>query len=156
MIRNGRPVDQDFQRWHELYYRFESEEDMDGDRLLGPRLYASFDISVNWSKYSKPWDVIFDFPEAGIALFFVRHIWCDLPVDRSGTQREQDRPKPHQYRPWHEPEENNYSHSVIAVLKDNERVTKSASVGKIAKKEFKQIISDNSLILHRPRARANA
>jgi hypothetical protein len=45
-----------------------------------------------------------------------------------------------------------YPHSVIAVLKDGERVTKSASVGKIAKKEFKQIISDTSLVLRRPQA----
>jgi hypothetical protein len=73
-------------------------------------------------------------------------------MDRSGNQREEDRPKPHLYRPVHEPEENNYPHSVIAVLKDGERVTKSASVGKIAKKEFKQIISDTSLVLRRPQA----
>jgi hypothetical protein len=69
MIRNGRPADQNFKQWHELYYRFESDEDIDGDRLLGPRIYTSFDISVNWSKYSKPWDVIFDHLKAGVALF---------------------------------------------------------------------------------------
>ncbi len=103
-----------------------------------------------------PWDVIFGFPEAGIALFFVRHIWRDLPVDLSGRQREQDRPKPHQYRPVHDPEEDNYSHSVIAVLKDGQRVIKSADVGKKAKKEFKQIISDMSLVLRRPKAQTSA
>jgi hypothetical protein len=53
------------------------------------------------------------------------------------------------------PEEDNYSHSVIAVLKDGQRVTKSADVGKKAKKEFKQIISDMSLVLRRPKAQTN-
>jgi hypothetical protein len=36
---------------------------------------------VNWSKYSKPWDVIFGDPKAGIALFLVWEVSRDLPTE---------------------------------------------------------------------------
>jgi hypothetical protein len=118
MMRNGRPVDQDFKRWHELYYRFDSAEDIEGEHLLGPRIRASFDISVNWSKYSMPWDVIVGVPDAGIAVFFVLEIQRELPTNLGSSERAKDKPKPHLYALVHEPEEENYSHSAIAVFKD--------------------------------------
>ena len=148
MMRNGRSVDPGFGFCHRLYYRCESEEDIHGDRLLAPRV-KSFDISVNWSKYSKPWDVVFGYPNAGIALFFVFDIKRDLPTDRSSDQREPV--KIHSFGPVHEPYDNNYSHSEIAVFKDDVRVRKSSAIGEKAKKEWRQIISDKSLVLRRPK-----
>ncbi len=148
-MRNGRPVDQDFRRWHKLYYRCESE-DVEGDRLLAPRL-KSLDISVNWSKYSKPWDVVVGYPNAGIALFFVFDVWQDLPTDRTSQQREAI--KVHNFRPVHAPCDDNYSHSEIAVFKDGTRVAKKGGVGERAKKEWRQIMSDRSLVLRKPKAR---
>jgi hypothetical protein len=118
-----------------------------GDRLLGPRV-KSFDISVNWCKYSEPLDVIFGSRTAGIALLIVMDIMRQLPVDLRSNAREQV--KPHTYKPIHEPEEDNYSHSVIAVFKDDNRATKSVHVSETAKKEFRQIISDCSLVICRP------
>jgi hypothetical protein len=158
MMRNGRPEDQNFRDYHRLYYRFETAEDIEGNRLLGPRIkmaeaMRAADISVNWSKYSKPWDVVFDFPRSGIAMFFVWHVRRDLPTDLSklaANQREQDKPKPHTYKPVHEPEEDNYSHSAMAVFKDGVRITKPNRVAPTAKKEFRQIISDKSMILLSP------
>jgi hypothetical protein len=150
MMRNGRAVDHGFLGYHRLYYRCATKEDVEGNHLLPARVRA-YDISVNWSKYSKPWDVIFDKPLAGIVLFFVHDIQLDLPIDLSSAAREQDKPKPHLYRPIHEPEDDNYSHSAIAIFKDGERITKERQVGTNAKKEFRQIISDRSLILRHPR-----
>jgi hypothetical protein len=96
--------------------------------------------------------VIFDHPKAGIALFVVRDIKRDLPSDLSDPgQREKDKLKPHTYHPVHEPYEDNYSHTEIAVVKDGKRVTKSSSIGELAKKEFRQIISDRSLVLLQPK-----
>jgi hypothetical protein len=148
MIRNGRPIDQNFRSFHLLYYRCK-REDIEGNRLLAPKI-KSFDISVNWSKYSKPWDVIFGEPAAGIALFVVCDVSCDLPRELSSEQREAK--KIHSYRPTHEPYDDNYSHSEIAVFKDDKRITKSSGVGEIAKKEFRQIISDKCLIVRWPLA----
>ena len=88
---------------------------------------------------SKPWDVIFGEPTAGIALFVVWDIRQDLPTDLSSEQREEDTPKPHLYRPIHEPYDDNYSHSVIGVIKDGSRITKSRAIGEKAKKEFRPI-----------------
>jgi len=124
---------------------------VEGSRLLPVRV-KSFDISVNWSKYSKPWDVIFGSPTAGIALFVVWDIRRELPTDLASEQRETR--KLHSYGPVHEPYDDNYSHTEIAVIKDGKRVTKSSAVGELAKKEFRQIISDKSLILRRPKSRA--
>ena len=152
MIRNGRSVDQNFCKFHKLYYRCQADAVID-NRLLAPKL-KSFDISVNWSKYSKPWDVIFGDPSAGIALFFVFDIRRDLPTDRTTEQREI--PKVHSYRPVHDPDDDNYSHSEITVIKDGQRVTKSSMVGEKAKKEFRQIISDKSVMLKQPKAEASA
>jgi hypothetical protein len=94
--------------------------------------------------------VIFKNPTAGIALFFVRDIDRAFPSDLSGTQREIDRPKPHLYGPKHDPYEDNYSHTAIAVLKDGKPVTKSGDISPTAKKEFRQVVSDRSLIIRRP------
>jgi hypothetical protein len=77
-MSNGRPVDQDFRWYHRLYYRCQAD-DVAGDRLL-PLKVRSFDVSVNWSKYSKPWDVIFGDSKAGIALFLVWEVKRDLPT----------------------------------------------------------------------------
>jgi hypothetical protein len=149
MMRRGREVDDGFQPFHRLYYRFDSE-DISGDRVLSAR--TSFDLSTNWAKYSWPWDVIYGYPTAGIAMFFVRDICADLPTDRTPGHGGRDIPKVHSYRPIHEPIETNYSHTAIACFKDEKRVSKSSQVGESTKKEFRQLISDRAVILREPTA----
>jgi hypothetical protein len=148
MMRRNRPLDDDFQPEHRLYYRIELHDELEGNHLDPQKIRAAFDISVNWSKYSKPWDVIFGTPASGIASVLVRDIFVDLPLDLASQQREVR--KPHLYRPVHEPYEDNYSHSVIAVFKDGARVTKSRDIGAMAKREFRQLLSDKAEILFRP------
>jgi hypothetical protein len=149
MMRDGRPVDQAFRWYHRLYYRCQAE-DVTGDRLL-PLRVRSFDISVNWSKYGKPWDVIFGYANAGIALFLVSEIRRDLPSELpTSTARQQDQAKPRTFLPWHEPYDDNYAHSEIIVFRDGIRATKTSHIGEEAKKEFRQIISDRSRVIRSP------
>ena len=148
-MSDGRPVDQGYRWYHRLYYRC-AAEDVAGDRLLPVRV-KSFDVSVNWSKYSKPWDVIFGHPDAGIALFVVCEINRDLPTELpKSAARPELQPKPRTYRPWHEPLDENYSHTEIAVFRDGMRVKKTSQISDEAKKEFRQIISDRSRVIRSP------
>jgi hypothetical protein len=106
-------------------------------------------MSVNWSKYCKPWDVIFGYPNGGIALFIVFEIKRDFPSELPATMAQQ-KPKPRTFRPSHEPFDDNYSHSEIAVFRDGVRVTKTSQISDEAKKEFRQIVSDRSRIIKSP------
>jgi hypothetical protein len=52
-------------------------------------------LSTNWSKYSRPWDVIFDFPGYGIARLRVSDLPDNLPIEQPpGTPV-----LPHSFRP---------------------------------------------------------
>jgi len=151
MIRAGRPTDQGFCWYHRLYYRCKME-DVAEDRLL-PLRVRYIDASVNWSKYSKPWDVIFGHSKAGIALFVVCEMRRDLPSELpASTARQQDQPKRRAYRPWHEPYDENYPHAELAVYMDDRRLTKERQISEEAKKEFRQIISDRSRVIRQPNA----
>jgi len=149
MFRSGRPSDQDFQPEHRLYYRIEHSDEVEGNHLDPQKIRAAFDVSVNWSKYSKPWDVIFDHPRSGIASVLVRDIRIDLPMDLTPSHEHEVR-KPHSYAPWHEPENENFSHTSIMVTKGGQRLTKSGQISATAKREFRQIFSDRAMILLRP------
>jgi len=148
-MRQGRSPDDDFKAEHPLYYRIESADELDGNYLDPDKIRTAFNVSVNWSKYSKPWDVIFDNPPAGIGSVLVRQVSVDLPHDRTPDHAHQV-VKPHLYRLRHDPFDENYSHSLIAVIKDGQPVTKSKQVGELAKREFRQLLSDKCVILLRP------
>src|SRR6185503_3270378 len=63
MIKGHRGADPVFLGEDLLFHRC-TAEDVVGDRLNPARI--KYDrTSCNWSKYSKPWDVIFDYPEHG-------------------------------------------------------------------------------------------
>jgi hypothetical protein len=151
MRRNNRLADQNFRWYHRLYYRCQAE-DVDGDRLLPLRI-RSFDVSVNWSKYSKPWDVIVGNATAGIALFLIFEVRRDLPTQLpASAARQQDQPKPRPFRPFHDPYDENYSHSEIIVLRDGKRITKTSHISDEAKKEWRQIVSDRTRVIRPPQA----
>jgi hypothetical protein len=143
MLKGERGLDNTFKPRHRLYHRCE-KEDVAGDRLLGPRIRCE-GASVNWSKYSKPWDVIFDHPDFGIARFIVFELPRELPKEQpAGTLIEA-----HSFLPHHEPLELNYSHSEIWPYKGNQRLKRLSS--KIVQKEFRTIMSDRSFILRDPK-----
>ena len=110
---------------------------------LNPARLRPLDISVNWSKYSKPWDVIFDHPGCGIARLLVKDVCKLLPVQEIANQTL----KLVKYYVAHVPEDLNYSHSEIKVKKDEVVLVKSSQISDTAKKEFKQILSDRAIIL---------
>jgi len=146
MFQSGRPVDRGFRFFHCLYYRF-TKEDVSGDRLLGARI-SYRNPSVNWSKYGKPWDVIFDFPGRGIAQFLVCGLPKELPKDRDTGSR--DQPKEHSYFPGHVPECDNYAHCEIWTFKEGAHVPNPTNLPATVKKEFRQIMSDRAVILRVP------
>jgi hypothetical protein len=144
MLRDERPADNRFRFYHCLYYRC-NQEDVIGNRLLGARISYK-NPSVNWSKYGKPWDVIFDFPDSGIAQFVVCALPKELPIEvQLGVK-----PKPHSFFPAHVPELTNYAHSEIWTFKDGAHVENPRGLPETVKKEFRQIMSDRGVILRKP------
>jgi hypothetical protein len=103
--------------------------------------------SVNWSKYSRPWDVIFDYPGCGIVQFIVCLLPKELPKEEipAGATA----PQPHSFYPEHDPLPDNYPHSEIRTFRAGARVT-SSHLPETVKKEFRQIMSDQSVILLNP------
>jgi hypothetical protein len=102
--------------------------------------------SSNWSKYSKPWDVIFDFPGQGIIQYMVAALPKEIPkidVPKNTT------PKLQTFRPVHDPEPNNYPHSEIRAFHGNDR-TPAAKLGDRAKKEFRSKMARHAVIILKP------
>jgi hypothetical protein len=76
----------------------------------------------------------------------VRDVVHALPKEKLANQTL----KLHYYKVEHDPEEYNYAHTEIRVYKDGVRVKKSSQIGELAKKEFRQIISDRAFVLLNP------
>jgi hypothetical protein len=143
MLQNGRAVDNGFRFFHCLYHRYKLEDIGDG-RLISLRIPYK-NASVNWSKYSKPWDVIFDYPGEGIGQFLVCGLPKELPIELPlGQQR--NPPKPHSFYPSHVPEAENYAHCEIWTFKEGAHVP-SVKLPETVKKEFRQIMSDRCVLL---------
>jgi len=147
MLQRSRVADPNFRPSDYLYYRV-GKEDVVGDRLLAPRI-AYKNVSVNWSKYSKPWDVIFDFPGAGFVRFVVRNLPKELPKDPPPLPKKAPPLKLHSFKPGHVPEPENYSHSEIWTFKDGKR-DERANLSETVKKEFRMILAQKALMLHAP------
>jgi hypothetical protein len=101
---------------------------------------------VNWSKYSKPWDAKFHHPSCGIGRIIVKDLPRALPEKLPTTDS-----KYHDFIPHHDPMPENYPHCEIRVFKEGVRVTKDSQISKLAKKEYRTIISDKTLILIEPK-----
>jgi hypothetical protein len=139
MIQAGRGPDDQFLPGHRLYRRCKKDEVI-GDHLTGASIRIE-NMSTNWSRYSKSWDVIFDFPNYGIARLRVGDLPHNLPVAQPpGTPV-----APHAFRPQHVPLPENYSHTEIWVYKADERLRRVSA--DTVKKEFRQIISDRSFVI---------
>ena len=100
---------------------------------------------MNWSKYSKPWDVIFDHKNYGFAQIMVRQLPAELPTVQVGGQEV----KPHAYKPEHVPLCENYAHCEIWTFKDGVRA-KNPAPSNVVKKEFRQTLADRLYVLHSP------
>ncbi len=144
MFRCGRGVDSQFLPYHRLYHRCEAE-DIAEDRLLPGRIKYQ-NTSVNWSKYSKAWDVIFDYEGWGIVQFLVKHLPRRLPIVPPD-----DKARLFAFAPVHDPEDDNYAHSEIGTFVEGERLSEP-KLSSTAKKEFRAELSDRCVILWLPKA----
>jgi hypothetical protein len=145
MVQGSRGIDGEFLPSHNLYQRIEAE-DIVGDRLLPARIRI-LDQSVNWSKYSRPWDVTFGYRKQGIARIAVRDLPPPLPRELPNKDA-----KYHDFKPAHDPLPQNYSHCEIRVSKNGVRVTNAKQIGDLAKKEYRTMLSDRCVIVMRPDA----
>lgn len=143
MFQGQRGIDNSYSGCQQLYRRFNSE-DLLGNRLNPVRIKYT-NTSVNWSKYSEPWDVIFDSPELGYCQILVRHLPSELPKERVEGS------KLHKFEPEHKPIDINYSHTEIVTYKEGVKMTGNFDLPPTVKKEFKTIISDRSVILTMPK-----
>jgi hypothetical protein len=145
MLQRQREIDNNFSGLHLLYRRFTNDELL-GNRL-NPAKIAYKNTSVNWSKYSKPWDVIFDYPDYGYCQLMVKHLPTELPKEiQIGSNA-----KLHSFMAEHKPLQDNYSHSEIVTYKENVKVIGNVDLPNTVKKEFRTIISDKTLILSNPK-----
>lgn len=142
LIQDGRESDNQF-RWHHLLYQRFTQEDVHEGRLLPARIRYG-DPSSNWSKYSKPWDVVFDNPGEGIAQILVADLPSGIPkIIPDGMTSEI-----HSCRPSHVPLPENYPHSEIWTYKGEVKV-KSGRLGSLAKKAFQAEMSERCIIIHK-------
>jgi len=145
-MRNGRSPNNNFRAYHRVYFRIE-QEDLIGTRV-NPNRLTVFDMSVNWSKYSRAMDVIIGYPKWGIVRLLAAYLPVILPVELQ--QRGQ---KKNKFCLEHDPEDDNYSHSQIACYKDDGvRVTSNNKVSPAAKKELKALLSDRCIVILNPEA----
>jgi hypothetical protein len=145
MIQGNRSVDNSFLPHHKVYFRISNEDYVNGE-LVEARIPIA-NHSVNWSKYSKPWDVKFDHATCGVGQMLVSDIPSRLPEQLSKDPND----KFHDYGPKHVPEPLNYSHSEIQVTKDGVLVVDNSKVNsKAVKKAYRSIIRSKAVILLEP------
>lgn len=142
MLADGRGLDDGFKPEHILYRRCTSDE-VEGTRMLAAAIRYD-NTSVNWSKYSRPGDVIFDNCDWGIAILRVRQLPDGLP-----TNKPDPKTKIYAFRATHVPEDENYSHSEIWAYADGVREPKPKPSDAV-KKEFRMLLSDRTYVVLDP------
>ena len=141
LIQGDRGIDKGFRPYHRLYLRLDKEDVADG-QLIHARIKHD-GASSNWSKYSLPWDVIFDHPKQGI----LQYIVCGLPKEIPKKVPEKTKPNLQTFRPVHDPLPMNYPHSEIQAFHGSQRTQK---LGELAKKEFRTLMARRGVILQKP------
>lgn len=107
--RLGRPADQEFTPQERLFRRVTRYQLIDSDGYVLPPGVPLPDLSVNREKYSQPEDVLIGHPDA---VAIAAAVVSDIPTAISG----------HEFRPVHDPEEENYSHTEVRALRDGKRL----------------------------------
>jgi hypothetical protein len=132
MLRAGRAADQNFDQREPLFRRYCLEHWVAG-KLVDA--HFSFPPSLNRGKYSFPEDVICSEDKAfdgwGVLDFRVGDIPKQL-VDGSG--------RTYLFFPFHEPDETNYSHTVIQCEREDSR-GQATSPNSVVKKRFRAKLS---------------
>jgi hypothetical protein len=90
---------------------------------------------------------VFDHPGWGLSGLIVWDLPNELPKEKGGDS---GKTGPHQFIPEHVPEDLNYSHCELALVKDGKKVTGKVNPPEIVKKEFRTFMSDRALIMTPP------
>ena len=140
MRRNGREPDPVFSPYEDLYIRFDK---MSGHHV-NPAGISAKNQSVNRSKYSQPkWVLLACYPsylEWGYGSFLVKNIPDNL-ITPGGVRID--------FKVEHEPEEENYSHSVICPYKEGARYKQIKNKHEV-KLKFRVKLSQRIKILKEP------
>lgn len=140
LMRNGRPVDNEFKPDEKLYVRCR-KADVDEGRLIGGPSIRFPDWSVNRQKYSEAKDVLIpSWHRWGVAEFAAGDVPGKLKSD-GGPE--------YAFRIEHDPCEQNYAHSEVRAIKGNE-YDDELDVPKNVKKRFRQILSERTKVCHEP------
>lgn len=138
--RNDRSLDSNFKPFERIYLRVKPDDFLEG--RVNPARIKCFNMSVNWSKYSYPMDVVCPHPSSGIARLLVARLPAIFPKEL-GEEKE----KKHRFFLEHDPLDENYSHCQVACIKGDQRAIKESVLSKTAKKEYRTLISDYSVII---------
>lgn len=138
--RNDRAIDSNFKRFERIYFRVMPDDFLE-DRINPVRIRC-FNMSVNWSKYSCPLDVICPQPSSGIARLLICRLPAIFPKELSDEKE-----KKHEFFLEHDPLDDNYSHCQVACMKGDQRAMKDSVLSRTAKKEYRTLISDHSVII---------
>ena len=143
MYQQDRPAINNFIKWHRLYIWVTNEDILEG-RVISARVKWN-NSSANWSKFSKPWDVVFGQPNYGFFQLLIKHLPSELPKEKVQN------PNIYSFEPRHRPVPLNYSHTeIVSVGNTGERPQKK-EISAATKKEFRQIISDRAVLLQYPK-----
>ena len=138
MLAQGRGEDPDFSPEERLFYRL-NENYRVGEQPTGLDVHKP-DFSVNREKHGgKPEYVLIpDWPDHGIAEFAVGSI--PGPITSEGG-------KVHSWQVKHVPLDENYHHSEIHTYTNGVRASKSHQVNKTVYRIFRQLLSEQMVVI---------
>jgi hypothetical protein len=140
MMRNGRPIDNNFTPQERLFFRISPETEIGADDKPDASCIKYPDMSVNREKYSEQDDVIFSFTGWGVAAFRV----ADVPQ----AIKSEGGPE-YQYKVEHVPEDKNYSHSEVRTYK-NGIYSEKIKLPEKVKKLYRTLLLNGVRVLMRP------
>ena len=143
LLQAGRSDDQQFKPAHLLFIRCRRRDLLGGKP--NPITIRYSNQSSNWSKYSKPWDVIFDSRGWGFYSLAV----CDVPSNLPEHPEQAPGVTIYTFRPVHDPVNNNYPHTEIQAFKGVARVN-NPKPSDLVKKEYRTAIRERARLLLKP------
>jgi hypothetical protein len=140
MMRNGRPINNNFEPQERLFFRLPPDIDIGPDDKPDASCIKYPDMSVNREKESEPDDVIFGFSGWGVAAFMVADV--PPPLKSEGGPE-------FTYKVEHVPLENNYAHSEVRTYKDGVH-SRKVKMPETVKKRYRTLLMKGVRVLRRP------
>ena len=139
LIRNGRSANQNFAQTEQFFFRFHK---LDAGKVPIQSIRCP-DQSTNRSQYclNHEWVLLPNYQGWGVAALMFR----DLPaaMTTSGKVR-------FEFGAVHDPQENNYSHTELSVIKNSIRVRSQSKINDQIRLEYRMAIANRLLLLKNP------